>query len=498
MRIQQFITKVRMLLSFKAFTAVIFFLVAAVLFGLLFSNVKPVTYDIELFSIAEKTIRAPKTVIDMKKTEEERIKAAEEVERAYVYKQEVAQNRVSLISSLFDFVKEVNSGKNVNKTDKEKLTLLKKKLTGNADEKITESISDQVLFTLLELNSEELEEMKTQVVEQVGFTLQKRIREENLKDAKEEVKNAIIGSSLPEPLKDAASKIASFAIVPTETFDEALTNERQKVAMEQVEPVRILQGQVIVQEGYLIDRETYRQLELLGLMERTVSAQPAVGLAVFVLVVIALLYYYFYTLPLSEEKKQLYLILVSLVFIFSLILMKIIDLISDEEFSEIVYIFPSAMAGMLISVMLNERLAMIITFLLAACGGIIFNDGMSGTINSEMSMYILFSGFAGILFLSSQRRFNILQAGLVVSFINVLVILFLKLLGSGQYSEMEHFYYAMFAIASGLISAVLTIGLLPFFEAGFGILSTMKLIELSNPNHPLLKKILTETPGTYH
>jgi putative nucleotidyltransferase with HDIG domain len=41
-------------------------------------------------------------------------------------------------------------------------------------------------------------------------------------------------------------------------------------------------------------------------------------------------------------------------------------------------------------------------------------------------------------------------------------------------------------------------GLLPFFEATFGILSTMKLIELSNPTHPLLRKILTEAPGTYH
>ncbi|RKJ21997.1 HDIG domain-containing protein, partial [Butyricicoccus sp. 1XD8-22] len=47
-------------------------------------------------------------------------------------------------------------------------------------------------------------------------------------------------------------------------------------------------------------------------------------------------------------------------------------------------------------------------------------------------------------------------------------------------------------------SGALTMGLLPFFESAFGLLSTMKLIELSNPNHPLLKKILTETPGTYH
>ena len=63
---------------------------------------------------------------------------------------------------------------------------------------------------------------------------------------------------------------------------------------------------------------------------------------------------------------------------------------------------------------------------------------------------------------------------------------------------MEYFYYCCCSIVSGLVSAVLTMGFLPFFEAGFGILSTMKLIELSNPNHPLLRKILTEAPGTYH
>lgn len=48
------------------------------------------------------------------------------------------------------------------------------------------------------------------------------------------------------------------------------------------------------------------------------------------------------------------------------------------------------------------------------------------------------------------------------------------------------------------MAAVLTIGLLPFFEAAFSILSPMKLIELSNPNQPLLRKLLIEAPGTYH
>ena len=60
------------------------------------------------------------------------------------------------------------------------------------------------------------------------------------------------------------------------------------------------------------------------------------------------------------------------------------------------------------------------------------------------------------------------------------------------------FLYHQQRLYQALLSGALTMGLLPFFESAFGLLSTMRLIELSNPNHPLLKKILTETPGTYH
>jgi putative nucleotidyltransferase with HDIG domain len=44
----------------------------------------------------------------------------------------------------------------------------------------------------------------------------------------------------------------------------------------------------------------------------------------------------------------------------------------------------------------------------------------------------------------------------------------------------------------------LSMGLLPFFEGMFGIMTPVKLIELSNPNQPLLKRLLTDAPGTYH
>jgi putative nucleotidyltransferase with HDIG domain len=57
---------------------------------------------------------------------------------------------------------------------------------------------------------------------------------------------------------------------------------------------------------------------------------------------------------------------------------------------------------------------------------------------------------------------------------------------------------AMFAFVGGILSAVLTIGTLPFLEATFDIITPIKLLELSNPNQPLLRRLLIEAPGTYY
>ena len=54
------------------------------------------------------------------------------------------------------------------------------------------------------------------------------------------------------------------------------------------------------------------------------------------------------------------------------------------------------------------------------------------------------------------------------------------------------------AALSSVISGVLAIGMLPFLESSFNIITNMRLLELANPNNPLLKRLLMEAPGTYH
>jgi putative nucleotidyltransferase with HDIG domain len=56
----------------------------------------------------------------------------------------------------------------------------------------------------------------------------------------------------------------------------------------------------------------------------------------------------------------------------------------------------------------------------------------------------------------------------------------------------------LFAAINGILSAIISIGIMPFFESFFGVLTPFKILELTNPNRPLLKRLLIEAPGTYH
>ncbi|WP_265181966.1 HD family phosphohydrolase [Geomicrobium sp. JCM 19055] len=91
-----------------------------------------------------------------------------------------------------------------------------------------------------------------------------------------------------------------------------------------------------------------------------------------------------------------------------------------------------------------------------------------------------------------------LQAGIFVALINGLAVTLLHMMNNQQVVFQTYGNEVSFAVLSGFLSAILSLGLLPFFETGFNILSKTKLIELTNANQPLLRKILLEAPGTYH
>ncbi|MEH7334031.1 HD family phosphohydrolase [Neobacillus drentensis] len=511
-KLQQYFIRIRKLLDITFFRVLFFLVLGALLYTALFSNVKPEKVDLSLFSVAEKTIRSPGTVEDKKSTENKRKDALDQVQDVYALKKEYTQNRVDLITSIFqsaievdDEVKDEMKKQEAAATDEqpansepsveEKVTRLKGKLTPN----VTKDLSDQVFSALVQAGHDELSIAKDLTVTAINNVMNNRISADDVENAKKRVEEELKFSALNDNLRLAAIELGRYAVIQNEFYDPVATEELRQQAAESVEPVKILQGQIIVEEGELINQDIYRQLKLVGLINNEKSFKPYIGLMVLIAIILSGIYYYFYQMKIAPDKRQTYLLLYGMIFTLSIFILKIISMLQVYNYSWIGYLFPAAMGGMLIKILIDEKLAILMAIIFAVCGSILFNEGVTGSLNFSVGIYILFSALAGILFLTNQnQRSKILQAGSFAAIVNLLTILALMYIPNGRFTGLEYGYYFITALISGIGSAVLTIGLLPFFETSFGILSTMRLIELSNPNHPLLRKILMEAPGTYH
>src|SRR5699024_512922 len=265
-----------------------------------------------------------------------------------------------------------------------------------------------------------------------------------------------------------------------------------------VEPVVIRAGEIIVREGQTITNEIYEELELAGLLSKKRNLYPLIGLALLILLSIGVIAY---EMNLLAEKNQLdgrKVITVLLISVMIVSLMKIISSYTDQT-NELFYIVPIATGVLLVKQLIDERLSLILAMLYAIIGSIMFNGQIPGSLNVEAGIYFFFSQIAAVIFLANVKdRLAIVKTGAGMAGVNILIAMSFIFLSFEKYTLVDAFFQSSYAFASALLAAILTLGLLPFFETGLGILSDIKLLSLSSPNHPLLRKLLVEAPGTYH
>ncbi|MEO4052244.1 HDIG domain-containing metalloprotein [Solibacillus sp. CAU 1738] len=508
------------LINFRYFLIIVLLLTAIVQFLFMVGNVRGITYDIQLLQLAPETIRSVKTIEDTEKTEQERDNAEKAVDEIYVFNSEVANHRSALVTSIFDIALDVRNDI-AEKKEKEKekenderdvlplkvlpskekqIELLRTKLKDILKTQSGLVLTDVQLDALLTADETSLLNTRDSLANLVKVNLEKPIRKEQVPTLRNEFESKIRQHpAIAESLLNTSIAIGRAAIVETEVLNEEKTELRKQQAREAVEPTRILQGQIIVQEGELISREVYRQLELLGLLNTKSSIKPIIGLAILILLQMSFMYILFDRSKMELSKRRSALLVTTIVYTISITIMKLMSLVADNFDVMIAYLFPSALATMLVRLLANDKAASVVTIMTAASAGVIFHSGYAAVLQMDIALYIIFGGFATLFFMRSiEKRAYLLHACGILTIINILFITFYLLMSQSGYGIAEIGFYITAGIVSALLSGALTMGLLPFFESAFGLLSTMRLIELSNPNHPLLKKILTETPGTYH
>lgn len=330
-----------------------------------------------------------------------------------------------------------------------------------------------------------------------------KLMSESVTDAdqtREKVAEMVNASQLTRALtRELVQEIARYVIMPNRFVDEQARIEQMEKARAEVEPIYIEVNEPIVEKGQIIDEDIYSMLEEQGLLKEKANYGPQIGLFIMVSLFGLVLYMFIRNSNLSIHSNNAQLIMFVLIFTLNIIFMLLVKLGLSADYEGIGFLAPIAMGSMLITILLDAKLAFIASILFSMIASVMFKSNIDPAIfdfryGFVTAIVCLMSIFA---IQKASQRSMILRSGLMVSLFAMLATASLQLLVNNVEPTVAIITIA-YAAASGIITAVLVIGLLPFFEATFGILSPLKLVELSNPNHPLLRKLLTETPGTYH
>lgn len=462
------------------------------------------TYDMERFNRAKETIRSPITIENEVETDRKMRETILSVGDRYTIVDEITEEQINYIEEIFDAVhkmkklaKEEQKG---NKKKKVELTIDQQvnQLQEILSKEIIDKVDELVLMQLVRLEDKDRNEGKKLFLSAVEKTLKKGVRIENIQSAKEEVNTVIKYSSLNDETKETLKNLISFAIVENSFFDVEKTMEARNEVASNVEPVVIRSGDIIVREGQIITNEIYEELKLTGLLNSKKQIYPGIGLGIFIFLLISLIWYELNRLYKRGDLDQGKVLAVIFISIITVTVMKIFSLYTDQ-LNQLFLLVPVATGVLLLKLLIYERLSIVFAVVYAVLGSVLFNGEIPGTLNVEAGLYFLFFQLAGIIFLTNVKdRVTIIKTSFGMAIINVMLILMFVCLSFEKYELRESVIHASFGVGAAILSAVLTIGLLPFFETGLGILSDSKLLNLANPNQPLLRKILTEAPGTYH
>ena len=350
-------------------------------------------------------------------------------------------------------------------------------------------LTDDVSVKLLALTDDAWKETDDQVMGILERTMRDEIREENLPEVYATLPNRV-GVMIDEPQASLIILFVRSLIKPNTFYNDERTKEAQKAAAAAVAPETrtFAQGQIVVRAGTIVtdaDVEALSQLKLLQSPDRRGQAVTGAFLAVALISILGMVYLRRFHVALFHDVP-------TMVLMGGLLLTFLAGarmLATANEFQS--YLYPAAALSLLIVALAGPQVAIALTAGLAVFCGLVTGGSL------EFAALVAISGVSGILSLNRIERLNAyFVAGLVVGAANVTVGLVFVLL-QGTVDPIRIVTVIVAGFLNGILSAGLAVVGLYLISSALNLPTHVRLIELSQPNQPLLQRLLREAPGTY-
>ncbi len=296
-------------------------------------------------------------------------------------------------------------------------------------------------------------------------------------------------------------------LTPNLIFDIAATRRLQENADRDLKPVvvEVDRGQTIIEPGMRVTPEQHEMLiahRKFLLENRDIALEEGLQLFGRLLLVLAMLLASMLYIRIEDRETLLSngrLGLLALVVILNLALVRATYALGSLPFfiedsaaaSLLPYLAPVAIAPLIVAILINAGSAIFMALFISIFTSVIYGNRLD-------LLVLTFLASVVAIFWSShtRKRGNVVRASV---FAGITVAIFALIIGVvDRIAFMTIFKQMAAGLATGVLTGVIVVGLLPVLEGLFKRTTDITLLELTDYNHPLLRLMQLEAPGTYH
>ena len=462
-----------------------------ILLAMLFAVSTPEQYDLRAGQVSPITITASKDVEDTVTTQQLIDEAMAAVQSTYWLDETVEPAVLESLQNAFDglnAIRQMEVEDTLTETGSNLMTAARQAVPGF-------EFTEDDLSLICSMNDEMAEALKNDTLVIVKNLYDIMITEGSEAEALRKLKSELTAlNTYSDEAVNLVGRLTAVWLKPNILLDEETTQAKRQKAASEVEPVIYLKGRNIVRSGEIITKTQIAMLESLGLLKSTRSIDVLMysGVALLVLLTLVTLVTY---MAIFEKEILRDTSMICLLCVIILLTCGVCALVQGIN----QFLVPVAMGVMLTTLLIRPRLALIVNITLAILSGLI-NSGVTGSFSTSLIIILMTSIISGSLSIAliynKTQRLVVLLAGLLVCGANMLTTLAIGLITETNTTNVG--FWALWSGASGLLAGILCIGLQPLLEWIFNLVTPAKLMELSNPNHPLIRRMILEASGTYH
>jgi|CZKI01.1.fsa_nt_gi putative nucleotidyltransferase with HDIG domain len=330
---------------------------------------------------------------------------------------------------------------------------------------------------------------------------------QSMEDALTFLRVSLATEGVPRPAAQALFRLFRGGVQSNLVFDREAAAAREAAILSKLKPVkvRVQLGKTIVDAGDRVTGEQYEMATAYRMAAREGgAAELDDGLELFgrVLLVLAMVLASILYVRLEDPEtltSNVRLGLLALVVIFNLALVRAVYSAGGAELivrdstlaSALPYLAPTALAPLIVAILIDAGSAIFMALLISIFTGVIYGNRLDLLVLTFLASMVAIFGCR-----EARRRGRVVRAA---GMGGLTVAAFAALIGIAQQTPVDILAWQMAAgLLTGLLTGVAVVGLLPVLEALFKRTTDITLLELTDFNHPLLRRMQLEAPGTYH